>query len=122
KHYKRKSDVAPVFWAGLAWGAAINVSRDQPDLIVELPQAKALVAHAKELDDMFFNGGAYMFLGAAESSLPAAMGGNPELGREHFEKGLERTDRKNQMLHVLYARTYAVSTQNRELFEKLLSE
>jgi hypothetical protein len=26
------------------------------------------------------------------------------------------------MLHFMYARTYAVNTQNRELFEKLLNE
>jgi hypothetical protein len=122
KHYKSKSDVGPVFWAGLAWGAAINVSLDQPDLIVELPLAKALVTHALELDDLYFNGGAYMFLGAAEASLPAAMGGNPEKGREYFERGLERTDRANHMLQFMYARTYAVNTQNRELFEKLLNE
>lgn len=121
-YYTEKREVAPIFWAGMAWGAAINMSLDQPDLLSELPIAKAFVEHAKKLDDMFFNGGAYIFLGSMESAFPAAMGGNPEKGRELFEQGLARTQRKNHMLLVNYARMYAVNTQNRELFVKLLTE
>ncbi|MDB4976454.1 MAG: hypothetical protein JWN48_4795 [Myxococcaceae bacterium] len=122
KHYQDKDDVGPVFWTGLAWGAAINMSLDQPDLISELPIAKALVTRAKELDDGFFNGGAYIFLGSMEAAFPAAMGGNPERGRELFEQGLARTQRTNHMMLVNYARIYAVNTQNRELYVKLLTE
>jgi hypothetical protein len=122
-HYKdKKDDVGPVFWAGMAWGAAINMSLDQPDMLVDLPKAKALVEHAKSLDDGFFNGGAYVFLGSMESAFPKAMGGDPEKGRALFEAGLARTGRKNHMLLVNYARVYAVNTQNRALFEQLLNE
>lgn len=120
--YTEKYEVAPVFWTGLAWGAAINMSLDQPDLLSELPVAKAFVEHAKKMDDLFFNGGAYIFLGSMEAAFPAAMGGNPEKGRELFEQGLARTQRKNQMLLVTYARMYAVNTQNRALYVKLLTE
>jgi hypothetical protein len=120
--YTDKDDVAPVFWAGMAWGAAINMSLDQPDLIAELPVAKAFVLRAKELDDGFFNGGVYVFLGAMESAFPKAMGGDPEKGRDYFEQGLRRTERRNHMLLVNYARVYAVNTQNRELYVKLLTE
>ncbi|HVZ33304.1 MAG TPA: TRAP transporter TatT component family protein [Polyangiaceae bacterium] len=122
KHYKDKDDVAPVFWAGMTWGAAINVSLDQPDLIADAATARTLVERAKALDDGFFNGGAYIFLGSLEAGLPVMMGGNPDKGREYFEAGLARTERKNHMLLVMYARTYAVNTQNRELFVKLLTE
>jgi hypothetical protein len=122
KQYGDKDDVGPVFWTGLAWGAAINMSLDQPDLIAELPVAKVFVERAKELDDGFFNGGAYIFLGSMEAAFPAAMGGNPEKGRALFEQGLLRTGRKNHMLLVNYARVYAVNTQNRELYVKLLTE
>jgi len=121
-NYTDKEQVGPVFWTGLAWGAAINMSLDQPDLIAELPTAKAFVTHAKALDAGFFNGGAYVFLGAMESAFPKAMGGDPEKGRAFFEEGLELTKRKNHMLLVNYARVYAVNTQNRELYVKLLNE
>lgn len=121
-HYESKGDVAPIFWAGLAWGAAINMSLDDPTLLVDLPLAKALVQRALELDDLYFNGGAYLFLATVEASVPAAVGGNPELARELFEKGLARTGRKNHMMHVNYARTWAVSNQDRDTFRRLLEE
>jgi hypothetical protein len=122
KHFKKKQDAALLFWAGAAWGAAIDMSRDQPDLIVDLPTTKILAQRAMELDPSFYNYGPYLFLGAAESALPAAMGGNPDKGRQYFEEGLEKAQRKNHMMQFQYARTYAVSTQNRELFTKLLNE
>jgi hypothetical protein len=122
EHYESKDDAPPLLWAGLAWGAAINMSLDDPSLIVDLPLTKALVQRALELDDLFFNGGAYLFLGIAEGSLPQAMGGNPELAREWFEKGLARTGRKNHMMHVNYARIWAVNNQDREAFRSLLTE
>jgi hypothetical protein len=123
EHYKDgKKDIGPVFWTGLAWGAAINMSLDDPMLISELPTAKALVTHAKGLDDVFFNGGAYVFLGSMESAFPKAMGGDPEKGKALFEQGLSRTGRRNHMMLVNYARVYAVNTQNRALFEQLLNE
>jgi len=121
-NYTSKDDVGPVFWAGLAWGAVVNMSLDQPDLIADLPLIKPFVEHAIKLDDGYFNGGAYLFLGTLESAFPPALGGDPEKGKAWFEQGLEKTGRKNQMILVNYARTYAVNTQNRELFAKLLNE
>jgi len=122
EEYKSEDDVAPLFWAGLAWGASINMSLDQPDLIADLPLAIAMVERAVELDDSFFNGAGYLFLGTAEAAMPAAMGGNPQKAKTIFEKGLERTGRKNHMLHVNYARIYAVNNHDRELFHNLLME
>lgn len=121
-NYTSESDVGPVFWAGMAWGAAINMSLDQPDLIADLPLVKPFVERAIKLDDMFLNGGAYLFLGTIEASFPPALGGDPEKGKQWFEQGLEKTGRKNHMLLVNYARSYAVNTQNRQLFHKLLNE
>ena len=122
EHYTDKDDVAPILWVGMAWGAAINMSLDQPDLIADLPISKEFVRRALELDDRYFNCGAYLFLGSMEASFPPALGGDPEKGKVYFEKGLELTQRKNHMIHVNYARTYAVNTQNRELYVSLLNE
>lgn len=120
--YKDPDEVAPMFWAGLAWGAAINMALDEPDLIADLPLAKAMVQRCIEIDDDFFNGGAYLFLATAEAAMPPAMGGDPALARELFEKGLTRTGRRNHMLIVNYARIWAVNNQQRALFNSLLME
>ncbi len=122
KHYRDKDDVPPLFWAGLAWGAAINMGLDQPDLLADMGIAKAIVQRSAELDDLYFNGGVYVFLGGMEAAMPKALGGDPEKGALMFEKGLARTQRRNHMLHVNYARIYAVNAQNRGLYVKLLNE
>lgn len=121
-HYNGTKAVGPVFWTGLAWGAAINMSLDQPDLIADLHVVKPFVERARVVDDMYFNGGAYLALGSIEASFPPALGGNPEKGKEWYERGLARTERKNHMMQVMYARIYAVNTHNHELFFKLLNE
>ncbi len=122
KNYKKKSDAAALFWAGAGWGAAIDMSRDQPDLIVDLPIAEALVARAKELDETYYTYGPGMFLGAAEAALPEAMGGNPVAGKALFDEALDKSGRKNLMIQFQMARTLAVNTQNKEMFLKLLNE
>lgn len=122
KHYRKKADQGPVFWAGMAWGAAINMSIDQPDLLADIPVAKALVQRSADIDDAYFNGGAYVFLGGFEAAFPPALGGDPEKGAAMFEKGLAKTKRRNHMMHVNYARIYAVNTQKRDLYVKLLTE
>ncbi len=122
QHYKHKGDVAPLFWTGMSLGAAINMSLDQPDLIAEMPTAKALVERVKKLDDTFFQGAAYLFLGTMDAAFPAALGGNPEGGRALFEEGLRKTGRRNHLMQLAYAKVYAVNTQNRDLFVKLLTE
>lgn len=122
KKFKSKSDAPALFWAGSGWGAAIDMSRDQPDLIVDLPTAKAFVARALELDPSYYHYGPGMFLGAANAALPEAMGGNPTKGKEYFEEALAKSERKNLMIQFQYARTYGVNTQNKELFDKLIKE
>jgi hypothetical protein len=122
KNYKDKDDVGPLFWTGMAWGAAVNMSLDQPDLLADLPTAKVLVERAKQLDAMYFAGGAYIFLGSMEAAFPPALGGNPEAGKKIFEEGLAATKRRNHMMLVNYARLYAVNTQNRQLYYDLLME
>ena len=50
------------------------------------------------------------------------LGGNLEKARAHFEKSLKLADRKFLMTPYLYAKTYAVQTQDKKLFKRLLNE
>ncbi len=116
-------EAAPaLFWTGNAWGSAINVARDDPELIADLPFAKVLVTRSVELDEKYYHAAGHVFLGVANSSLGAAMGGHPEKGRQHFERALALTGRKAMLVQVNYAQAYAVQKQDKPLFEKLLHE
>lgn len=117
------AEAAPaLFWTGNAWGSAINVSRDDPVLVADLPFSSVIVQRSVELDERYYHAAGHVFLGVANSALGEAMGGNPEKGREHFEKALALTSRKAMLVQVNYAQAYAVQKNDKELFTKLVNE
>jgi hypothetical protein len=122
EHYNRPEDVPLLFWTGYAWGSAVNAGRDDPEMILTLPMARTLVERAVELDETYFNYSGLTFLAVVNAALPEALGGNPDRARELFERALELTERKFYTVQLSYARTYAVQTQNRDLFIHLLRE
>ena len=75
-----------------------------------------------ELDEFYQNGAAHLYLGILATFLPAAMGGKPDVGRQHFERVLEISNNKNLMAKVIYAQQYARLVFNRELHDRLLTE
>ncbi|MGE0788696.1 MAG: TRAP transporter TatT component family protein [Sandaracinaceae bacterium] len=122
EHYTRPEDVPLLFWTGYAWGSAVNAGRDDPEMILTLPTARALVERAVQLDESYFNYSGLTFLAVVDASLPEALGGNPDRARQGFERVLELTDRHFFTVQHSYARTYAVQTQNRDLYIHLLRE
>jgi len=122
ERYTETGDVPVLFWTGYAWGSAINAGRDDPEMILNLPYARSTVERAVAVDRTFFNYSGLTFLAVVNAALPEALGGDPEEARRLFEQALELTERKFFTVHVSYARTYAVQTQNRELFVRLLRE
>jgi hypothetical protein len=122
RRYRDPSDAPFLLWTGYAWGSAINVSREDPELVLEAPLARAFVERAVALDEGYFEYGGVMFLAAAASAVPEGFGGDPARGRELFERALARTNRSFFTVQLLYARTYAVTAGDRDLFVRLLRE
>ena len=115
-------DAPMLFWTGYSWGSAINMARDDPEMIADLPFARALVERSVALDPGYYSASGLTFLAYVKADFPQALGGDPEGGRALFEQALERTHRAVLVVQVNFARSYAVQTQNRELFESLLHE
>ena len=122
RRFTSAADVPLLFWTGYAWGSAINAGKDDPELVLDLPIARSLVERAVELDPSYYNYSGLTFLGVVDASLPEALGGNPERARAYFEQALEATERKFFTVQFSYARTYAVQTQDRNLYIRLLRE
>lgn len=122
RELRDRADAGALLWTGSAWGAAIDISRDNPALLADLPLARALVERAVELDESYYDAAGHVLLGTMDASLSRTLGGDPEAGRRHFERALALTGRRAIMAQVNYARTYAVQTQNRPLFIALLRE
>jgi hypothetical protein len=50
------------------------------------------------------------------------LGGQPERGRQHFERAVALSEGRNLMIKVLYARSYARLVFDRPLHDRLLGE
>jgi len=117
-----KDDVPAVFWTGFGWGSYINITRTDVRAVADLPMVTAMMEFVRQRDSTYYFGGAYLFLGSFEGSLPKALGGRPEKSREYFERALRVNGGKFLMTYVYYAKTYAVQQQDQELFESLLKK
>jgi len=118
----RREDVAALFWAAFAWAGWINLSRDSPHALAELPRTVGLMQRVRELDPQFHFAGSDLFFAVYYASRPAILGGNLGKARSHFLEARRRTEGKYLMAYVLEARHLAVQAQDRELFQELLSK
>ncbi len=117
-----KSDVPAIFWTASNWFSYINITRTDITALADISKATAMMEYALKTDSSYYYGGAYLFLGAIEGSTPQILGGKPELAREYFEKCIALNDGKFLLADLFYAKTYAVQTQNQDLFESLLTK
>ncbi len=115
-------DVEAAFIAASAWTTWIRANRDDWTAIADKARVDAMIRRVVELDPEFRYGSAYMYLGALESLLPAALGGHPEVGRQYFETAIEISDGRNLMAKTLLASEYARLMFDRELHDKLCRE
>ncbi len=117
-----KEDVPTYYVLGTAWAGWIQAHSDDWNAIAQLAQVERIMHRVVELDEGYESGGAHMYLGVIATLLPPAMGGRPEIGREHFERAIALSQGKNLMSKVVYARHYARLVFDRELHDKLIGE
>ena len=75
-----------------------------------------------ELDEKYHYGGPHLALGGFYGSRTKTLGGDPEKARFHFERSLELNQRKFLLTQLVYAKIYAVQSQDKKLFKSLLKE
>jgi len=117
-----KAEVPALFWLGYNWGSYVLHHLDEPRILVNLSKVEMIMRRVLELDETYNFAGVHLFYGTFYAARPPLLGGNPELGRQHFERNLELTNNSFYMTKFMLARYYAVQVQNRELFDSLLQE
>jgi len=116
-----KSEVPQLFWVGYNWGMYILQNLDQPRILGDLAKVEMVMNRVMELNPAYNFGGADLFYGSFYAARPPLLGGNPELGQQHFLKNIERNP-DFLMTKLYYARYYAVQVQDKALFDSLLNE
>jgi hypothetical protein len=116
-----RENVPLVFWTASAWGNRVYLQMEDPDAIAELPSINAMMEWVRDREPDYFYGGPSLYFGTYYSSIPPALGGRPALAKENFERAVAASKGRFLMTYVMYARYYAVETQDETLFQDLLN-
>jgi len=113
-------DVGLLYWTGIAWAAAISLSKDDPFLVADLPTVGALVQRALVLDESYDHGAIHVFLISYEMSRAGVSGDAIGLARQHFNRAVALSGGKQAAPFVTYAESVCVSEHDRAQFRALL--
>lgn len=114
-------DVPLIYWTAASWAKAISLSKDNPDLIADLPQMESLIYRALELNEAFDNGAIHVFLIALESSRPGNSPEEQEKVRHHFKRAMELSRGELAAPLVSMAENVSISNQDRVGFTDFLN-
>jgi hypothetical protein len=99
----------------------VDLNRDDPDALAQLPRATTLMQRIIELDDTFYYGGAHMYFGVYYGSRAPTLGGNFKKSRAYFKRAREITNGKLLIPDLLQAQYLARQEFNRKEFHQLLT-
>jgi predicted anti-sigma-YlaC factor YlaD len=115
-------DVPLLYWTALSWAGAVSLSKDNPDLIAEMPIVEALMDRALGLDEAFGDGAIHTYLITYEMSRPGGTGDPAARSRQHFERALALTKGLQAGPMVSFAEAVCVQKQDLKQFEALLQQ
>lgn len=114
-------DAPGLFWTVYGWASAVNLAKDDPDMMASLPVIERLMTRAFELDPDYNAGAPYALMGVYHASKPPALGGEPQKAKNYFDRGLAAHG-ENLLLPYLIARFYAPLVQDRALFDAMIAK
>ena len=119
----RKRDVPMLYWTAAAWGAAISISKNDPDIVADLPKVEALIDRALVLDESFDRGAIHTFLISYEMARPGLKADEAVArSKQHFDRAVQLSGGQLASPLVAYAEAVCIQKQQRAEFEKLLKQ
>jgi len=103
-----KDDVALLYWTAAAWGGAVSLGKNDPELIAEIPQLESLIDRALALDESWGGGAIHSFLITYEMNRSGLAGDPAERARRHFERAVELSSGRLAGPYVSYAEAVCV--------------
>ncbi len=110
-------DVETVLFIAQALASLINLQKDNMQMISLLPLSKSLFDWACMKDPNINFGTCDIFFAGYESSRPKMLGGNPEKGKELFERAMAKYPH-NWLVRSSYMQFALIPTGDQERFEK----
>lgn len=117
-----KRDIAALYFATNAWMSWINLAhRHDPSVLKDIPRVEAMMDRVLVLDDTFYHGGVHALMGVFLVARPEMFGGQPEQSLSHFNEAFEISESRYLLWYLLFAKYYAVQTNDRDLFLSTLN-
>jgi len=116
-----KNEVPLIYWTAAGWGAAISLSKDNPQMLAEVPAMEALMDRALELDETYDRCAIHTFLITYEMIRARGSGDRVARARKHFERAVEISKGLEAAPYVALAEAVAIKIQDVKEFESLLN-
>lgn len=113
----RREDVGLAYWAAAAWGGWISLSKDDPDVVADLPLAIRLADVAAQVDPDWGAGSLKSLQATFEMARP---GGQPRQALAGFDASIALAGNARPGPLLAKAEAYALPLGDRPLFESLL--
>ena len=107
------------YWAAASWGAYISLSKDDPEVVADLPLAVRLAGLAWQAEPSFGDGALASLMGNFEA---ARAGGSREQAERYFDLAIAAGAGRNAGPYVAKAETIALPAGDRTAFEALLRQ
>ena len=118
----KKGDAGLLYWAAAGGMAAYSIDVFDFDLGQRIPEWKAMIQRAYELDPDFGGTSLEEFLIIFYAALPEIMGGDKEKARFHYANALEKTGGNSAGAYVSFAQSICVPAQDYETFRDCLEK
>ena len=118
----RVQDVPLLYWTAASWGAAISLSKDNPDLVADQAIVEALIDRALVLDEKFGEGAIHAFLITYESARNGAKGDFAVRSLDHADQAVKLSRGHQAGPWVSVAESVCVAKQERKCFEDALNK
>lgn len=117
----RRDAVPLLYWTAASWAAAISLSKNDPDLVADLPFVEALLDRALELDETFDAGVIHALLISFEPARGGGSGDAAGRSRGHFDRAMELSGGLQAGPLLALAEAVSIADQDRSEFESLLA-
>ncbi len=117
-----EDELEGIYLYATSWAGWIQAHAEAWSAVADLPKAEAMLEWVTARDPAYDKGRAQLYLGVISSQVPPALGGKPEVGRQHFEAAIDFSHGRDLMAKVEYARHYARLVFDQPLHDRLLNE
>ena len=115
-------NVPELYWFSLSLAAAISADKSDVHLIADLNLIEPIMQRCLQLDESYEQGALHEFMIAYQGGRTVLQGGGTEAARHHFDRAMALSHSSKVAPLVTLAETTSVAEQDREEFERLLTE